>query len=111
MGMKLETLKVLFDMGHLHLGIWFSGPGPERLLPSLVSRWKGLSTSLERDLRNPERPSTAFLAIFGDSVTRSRTTCATIGSTSSQYCVSPSAGAVARGRQARKMVLFAAALS
>jgi hypothetical protein len=22
------------------IGIWFSGPGPERLLPGLVSRWK-----------------------------------------------------------------------
>src|ERR1019366_5794678 len=55
--------------------------------------------------------STPRMPAVWNSPTRLRTAPATSGSTPSQYCVSASLGLVARGRQAGKMVLLAAALS
>ena len=48
------------------MGIWFSGPIQNVCFQVWFRGGKGLSTSLERDWRDLERPSTAFLAIFGD---------------------------------------------
>ena len=53
-----DTRSVEFETG---IGIWFSGPGAERLLAGLVSERKRTFDQLFRSLQNPQAAVNAVL--------------------------------------------------
>ena len=62
------ALEDRLNAGREGIGIWFSGPGAERLLPGLVSERKRTFDQLFRSLQIPEGLSTPFWASLGGQV-------------------------------------------
>ena len=56
-----RRLRELPDVDSTGIGIWFSGPGAERLLPGLVSERKRTFDQLFRSLQNPRAAVNAVL--------------------------------------------------